>query len=190
MSAIETISKEELLEHLTQLDEEASRWRFGYAVSDAALEIYVNGISDDDVLLGIRSSITSRTIVGAMHLSFDKQTESAEMGISVLRDYRRKGYAERLMRYSVDILRNRGITQLYSVCLPDNAPLLKLLQKLNITTVYSNDGDREARVVIPMVGIDSVLHEMQNQRLVIIDKAMRPWAELWSRMLTLKIPNN
>jgi ribosomal protein S18 acetylase RimI-like enzyme len=190
MSAIETISKEELLEHLTLLDEEASRWRFGYAISDAALEMYVNGIPNDDVLLGIRASITSPIIVGAMHLSFDKKAHSAEMGISTLSDYRRKGYAERLMRYSVDILRNRGITQLYSVCLPDNAPLLKLLQKLNITTIYSNDGDKEARVVIPMAGIDSVLHEMQNQRLVIIDKTMRPWAELWSRMFTLKIPNN
>lgn len=190
MSAIEPITKEELLEHLTLLDEEASRWRFGYAASKTAIEMYTNGIPETDLILGIRASITSRTIVAAMHLSFNADNKSAEMGISTLMDYRRKGYAERLMRYSVDILRNRGIRQLYSVCLPDNAPLLKMLQKLNITTVYSNDGDKEARVVIPMAGIDSVLREMRNQRLVIIDKTMRPWAELWEHMFHLKIPEN
>jgi GNAT superfamily N-acetyltransferase len=190
MSAIEVITKSELLEHLTLLDEEARRWRFGYAVSKAALEMYVNGIPDTDYIFGIRASVANKTVVGAMHLSFDKNTSAAEMGISTLQDYRRKGYAERLMRYSVNVLRNRGITQLYSVCLPDNAPLLKMLQKLNITTIYSNDGDKEARIVIPMAGIDSVLYEMQNQRLVIIDKAMRPWAELWGRMFTVKIPEN
>ena len=190
MSAIEVITKNELLEHLMLLDEEARRWRFGCGLSTAAIEMYVKGIPRDDLILGIRSSVPNRTIVGAMHLSFDKNTNAAEMGISTLQDYRRKGYAERLMRYSVDILRNRGITQLYSVCMPDNAPLMKMLQKLNITTIYSNDGEKEARVVIPMAGIDSVLHEMQNQRLVIIDKAMRPWAELWTRMFPAKIPNN
>jgi ribosomal protein S18 acetylase RimI-like enzyme len=164
--------------------------RFGYAISDTALDIYTNGIPNEDIILGIRSSITSKTIAAAMHLSFDPDNKSAEMGISTLIDYRRKGYAERLMRYSVDILRNRGIKQLYSVCLPDNSPLLKMLQKLNITTVYSNDGDKEAKIAIPMAGIDSVLREMRNQRLVIIDKTMRPWAELWEHMFHLKIPEN
>jgi GNAT superfamily N-acetyltransferase len=190
MSAIEVISKSELLEHLTLLDEEARRWRFGYGISNTALDMYVNGIPKDDIILGIRSSITDRTIVGAMHLSFDKNANSAEMGISTLKDYRRKGYAERLMRYSIDILRNRGITQLYSVCLPDNSPLLKMMQKLNITAIYSNDGDKEAKITIPMAGIDSVLHEVQNQRLVVIDKTMRPWAELWTRMFSVKMPEN
>ena len=190
MSAIEVITKGELLEHLTLLDQEARRWRFGYAASETAIEMYVNSIPDEDIILGIRSSITSDTIASALHLSFDKNKKSAEMGISTLKDYRRKGYGERLLRYSVDILRNRGIRQLYSVCLPDNAPLLKMMQKLNITSIYSTEGDKEARVVIPMAGIDSVINETRNHRLVIIDKAMRPWAELWEHMFHIKIPEN
>ena len=183
MTAIEHITKEELRSHLVLMDEEGRRWRFGYAVSNEAIHIYTDNIPDDDLIYGIRASITSDHIVAAMHLAFDKNHKSAEMGISTLPESRRKGYAERLMRYSVDILRNRGISQLYSVCLPDNQPLLKLLQKLNITSIYSMEGDKEARINIPMAGIDSFLNEMRNERLIIIDKTMKPWAQLWEALL-------
>lgn len=182
ISAIERISKADLQQHLLMLDLEARHWRFGYAASDGALESYVSNIDSDDLIFGIRATASDR-VVAAMHLAFDADNKTAEMGISTLPDCRRKGYAERLMRYSVDVLRNRNITQLYSVCLPDNQPLLKLLQKLNITAVYSNDGDKEARIVIPMAGIDSILNEMRNERLIIIDKSMRPWSQLWGAIL-------
>lgn len=183
MTAIERITKEELYEHLCLMDEEGRRWRFGYAASNDAIKIYTDGIPDDDYIYGIRASITSDIIVAAMHLAFDANHKSAEMGISTLPESRRKGYAERLMRFSVDILRNRGISKLYSVCLPDNQPLLKLLQKLNITSIYKNDGDKEARISIPMAGIDSFLNEMRNERLIIIDRTMKPWAQLWETIL-------
>ena len=182
MSAIERITRAELQQHLTQLDLEARHWRFGYAASDGAIEAYVTGIPETDIMLGIRSLSTS-DVVAAMHLAFSEDNKTAEMGISTLPDCRRRGYAERLMRYSVDVLRNRNITQLYSVCLPDNTPLLRLLHKLNITAVYSNDGDKEARIVIPMAGIDSILNEIHNERLVIIDKTMKPWGQLWESLL-------
>lgn len=182
-SAIERISRSELTEHLMLLDIEARRWRFGFAASDTSIEAYALGIPEDDMIFGIRESLTSDRVVAAMHLAFDAAGKTAEMGISTLALSRRQGNAERLMRYSVDILRNRAISQLYSVCLPDNIPLLKLLQKLNITTIYSNHGEKEARIVIPMAGIDSFLNEMRNERLIIIDKAMKPWGNLWQTIL-------
>jgi GNAT superfamily N-acetyltransferase len=189
LSAIERITKQQLLEHLKLLDEETRRWRFGYAASNTAMEMYVNGIKENDYIFGIRESIASELVVASMHLSFNSDG-AAEMGVSTLKDYRRRGYAERLMRYSVDILRNRNIRQLYSVCLPDNTPLLKMLQKLNIASIISNDGDKEAKVIIPMAGIDSILNEVRNERLVIIDNTMRPWAKLWEQMFYVNVNKN
>jgi len=182
MSAIERITKPQLLEHLNRLDPEGRVWRFGYSASDAAIEMYVNGIHDSDIILGIRIDITSDMMVAVVHLSIDEDTKTAEIGISTLLESRRCGYGERLLRYSVDILRNRNIRQLYSVCLPDNQPLLKLFRKLNITSITSNVGEKEARISIPMAGIDSVINELRNERLVVIDMAMKPWAELWQHM--------
>jgi ribosomal protein S18 acetylase RimI-like enzyme len=182
ISAIERISKADLQQHLILLDLEARHWRFGYAASDSAVETYVSNIRSEDLILGIRSTV-SDSVVASMHLAFDTEHKTAEMGISTLPESRRQGYAERLMRYSVDILRNRDIKQLYSVCLPDNTPLLKLLHKLNIPAVYNNNGDKEVRIVIPMAGIDSILNEINNERLIIIDKTMRPWSKLWGTIL-------
>jgi GNAT superfamily N-acetyltransferase len=181
VSATEHITKQDLLSHLLQLDVEGLRWRFGYSANDTALEMYVDGIPDTDYILGIRDAFTLQ-IVAAVHLAIDKDGNTAELGISTLKEYRRKGYAERLLRYTVDMLRNRNISTVYTVCLPDNQPLLRLLQKMNITTITSNGGDKEARISIPMVGIDSIMHEVYNHRIVAIDTAMRPWAVIWKSM--------
>jgi RimJ/RimL family protein N-acetyltransferase len=183
MPAIENISSQELAEHLCSLDTEARHWRFGYSSNDEAVKKYALSIPETDFILGIRESVTSDKIVAAVHLAFDVDNKCAELGISTLIEARRKGLAERLLRFSVDMLRNRGIRQMYSVCLPDNMPLLKLIQKLNITSITSADGDKQARISIPMAGIDSFYGEMQNQRMVIIDKSMKPWATMWEVML-------
>lgn len=181
MNAIERINKSNLLAHLLELDKESRRLRFGYWATDDNIKQYVESIEEDDILLGIRRNLVDLKVSAAIHLSFDKCYTSAEMGLSTLPDSRRKGYAERLMRYTIDILRNRRINKLYSVCLPENAPLLKLMNKLNITTIYSG-GDREAHITIPTAGLDSVMHEMHNERLVIMDTTMRPWAQVWGKL--------
>lgn len=183
MPAIVRITPNELKEHLEILDLEARRWRFGYSVSDDAIRNYTDHIPEGDFLLGIKESVTSSTVVAAVHLAIDPDNKSAELGISTLISARRKGLAERLLRYSVDILRNRNIRQMYSVCLPDNEPLLKLIQKLNITSITTDEGDKQARISIPMAGVDSFFGEMQNERMIIIDKSMKPWAELWEGIL-------
>ena len=188
MTPIEVITREQLASHLLALDIESRHLRFGFACNDDSIREYALNIPSSDYILGIKESITNNTIVAAVHLALSKDGKSAELGISTLTQSRRKGYGERLLRYTVDMLRNRKITQLYSVCIPDNLPLLKLLQKLNITTITSVPGEKEARINIPMAGMDSLITELRNDRLVLIDTAMRPWAELWENMFNIKLP--
>jgi GNAT superfamily N-acetyltransferase len=183
MPAIVRIKPNELKEHLEILDPEARRWRFGYSLSDDAVKMYTNNIPETDMLLGIYESITSNRVVATIHVAIDQDNRSAEVGISTLKEFRRKGLAERLLRYTVDILRNRNIQQMYSVCLPDNLPLLKLVQKLNITSITTSESDKQACINIPMAGLDSFCGELQNERMIIIDKSMKPWAELWNNLL-------
>lgn len=185
MTTIERISKQDLLVHLLSLDKESRYMRFGGFTNDEAVERYVSDIPDTDMILGIRAEIYHYIPAACMHISFDCDSRSAEMGVSVLQEFKRRGYAERLLRYSIDVLRNRGIRQLYSVCLPNNYPLLKLLNKLGITAIYSEDGEKSAHIAIPTAGLDSIMHELQNERLVIIDRTMRPWASLWVKMLSI-----
>ena len=184
MSAVEQITKDELLAHLLLLDLEARRMRFGFSCNDESVAKYVDGIAASDYILGIRESVTSDKIVAVIHLAIESDGTTAEMGLSTLKESRRNGFAEKLLRYAVAMLRNRGIDQIYSVCLPDNVPLLTLIRKLNITSITSTPDDKQAVISIPMVGIDSIMSEIYNQRMVIIDRSMKPWAALWEGMLT------
>jgi len=181
MPAVEKITREELYNHLVSLDPTARHLRFGFSPSDASIEGYTDNIDDGDFLYGIRSNITDDVVSSAIHLAIDG--DIAELGISTLDSARRRGYAERLLRYGVDILRNRQIYQMYSVCLPENWPLLKLIQKLNIISIKNEEGDKQANISIPMAGLDSFYNEIQNEQMVIIDRSMRPWATMWSAML-------
>ena len=183
MSAIEKITKQELEQHLLSLDKESVAHRFGFPANEETIKRYIEGISDDDILLGIKENIFSDNVITAVHLAFDNAKETVELGISTLPGYKRRGFGERILRYSVDILRNRGIKQIYSICAPANSALMGLIRKLNITSITSTPGQKEAVIAIPMAGIDSILHEIRNDRFVIIDKAMKPWADLWQRML-------
>jgi ribosomal protein S18 acetylase RimI-like enzyme len=183
MRPIENITKDELLEHLVALDGDGRRLRFGFGISDAGIESYVEGISDNDIILGIRESVLKDNVVAAIHLAIEKDQTSAEMGISTLIHARRKGLAERLLRYAVDTLRNRRIHTMYSICLPDNYPLLSLVKKLNITSITSSPDDKQAQISIPMAGLDSIYNEFENQRTFIIDSSLRPWAKMWATIL-------
>jgi hypothetical protein len=61
--------------------------------------------------------------------------------------------------------------------------LLKLIQKLNIISIKTEEGDKQANISIPMAGLDSFYNEIQNEQMVIIDRSMKPWATMWSAML-------
>ena len=181
MRPVEHISKKDLLTHLLALDIESRNRRFGFSIGDSGLEGYTSNIADTDIIIGIKESAVSDTIVAAVHLAIDNNNQ-AELGISTLQQYRRQGLAERLVRFSVDILRNRGIDHLYTVCSPTNDPLLKMFNKLNIATVAPSFDEREAKLSIPVAGLDSITNEMYNYRLVVIDNTLRPWAKLWTTM--------
>jgi RimJ/RimL family protein N-acetyltransferase len=181
MPAVEKITREELYNHLVSLDTTARHLRFGFSPSNESIDAYTNSIPRGDFLFGIRSDIDDDVVSSAIHLAIDGDV--AELGISTLESARRKGYAERLLRYGIDILRNRQIYQMYSVCLPENWPLLKLIQKLNIISIKNDEGDRQANISIPMAGLDSIFSEIQNEQMVIIDRSMKPWASMWSAML-------
>jgi GNAT superfamily N-acetyltransferase len=185
MLAIETITRDQLEQHLLELDQDSCVCRFGYAANPTTIKMYVDSIPEGDMLFGIRPSLINDRVAAAVHLAISPDGSTAELGISTLPEFKRRGMGERVLRYAVDILRNRGIKQIYSVCMPDNSPLMNLIRKLNITSITSSPGQREATINIPMAGIDSVLAELRNDRMIIVDSAMKPWAELWGKMLNI-----
>ena len=189
MTPIEFISTKEYLTHLLNLDNDSRRWRFGYPAADYSIEKYVESIKSSDIIVGIREPVPGNSIVSAMHLSVEDDHTSAEMGISTVSNFRRMGHAERLLKHSIDVLRNRGIYQLYTTCLSDNVPLISLFKKLGITSISHEPGGKEARISLPMPAPDSIIGEINNTRMVIIDKTLRPLTTTWHNIVN-SLTNN
>ena len=59
MTAIEHITRSELAEHLTLLDIEGRRWRFGAGVSNEVTTQYAMNIPLSDYILGIKESVSN-----------------------------------------------------------------------------------------------------------------------------------
>ena len=87
--------------------------RFGYAVTDEALRLYVRKLHfSRDAIFGIFDEAAELLALG--HLGFDKRASSktAEFGVSVLPHARRRGFGLRLLRRAAVHARNRGATRL------------------------------------------------------------------------------
>lgn len=179
---VEFISRDEYRAHLLSLDPESRRWRFGYPANDYSIENYVKNTGDDDIFIGIRERAPGSLIISAMHLSLEGDRSSAEMGISTSPGFKRQGHAERVLKFAMTVLRNRRIFELYTTCLSDNQPLLCLFKKLGVSSVSHEPGGKEARISLPLTGVDSLIDEFNNQTLVVMDKTLRPFRSLWAGM--------
>jgi GNAT superfamily N-acetyltransferase len=180
MTVIDHISRSQLRQHLDSLDPESLRLRFGYLVNKEVLDRYVEDIKDRDILLGIHRQ---GQCVSTLHLAIDPAANTAELAVSTVTEYRRQGLAEALIRHAVDLIRNRNISTVYTVCNAANQPLLKLFGKLGIATVASDTGEREIRLTIPQAGPDSVYSELKNLQMLIIDKSLGSMTDFWQKCL-------
>jgi len=124
------------LAHLFRLPERDLWLRFGYAVTDDALRAYVRKLHfSRDAIFGIFDEAADVLAVG--HLGFNKNTSSttAEFGLSVLPQARRRGFGLRLLQRAAVHARNRGATYLVMTYVPDNDALKSLAQRAGMQLV-------------------------------------------------------
>jgi len=69
-------------------------------------------------------------IIGAGRYSLDRSSNQAELSFEVHEDYRNKGIATHLLRYLIQIGRQRGIKSFIAEVLPDNRAMLRVFHKV------------------------------------------------------------
>ena len=124
-----THHRSRVLRHLRELSARDLWLRFGYAVTDDALCLYVRKLHfSRDAIFGILDDDAEVLALG--HLGFDRDATSktAEFGISVLSKARRCGLALRLLQRAAVHARNRGAMRLMMTYLPENEALKHLAQ--------------------------------------------------------------
>ena len=153
---------EDVKAHFMRLDMKNRRLRFGNPVNDGFLEQYaetilksvslVQGAYVDGVLRG----------VGEIRGLPTNWTKSAEAALSVEEDWQNMGIGGALLKRLVATAQNRGISQIYMMCLKENTKMQHLATKHEAILDYDID-QSEGRINTKWPTIGSVYEEMSAE---------------------------
>lgn len=157
----------EIARHLQRLSPAERRLRFGAAMSDAAIERYADSINfERDKLFGILESGVS--LAGVGHLALDPDSGMAELGLSVDRLHRGKGYGFALLDRAKLRAMNLGYKTLYMHCLSENAIMIHLARKAGMQVVTAA-GEADAYAQLAEATYGDFAREMIGDQVALID---------------------
>lgn len=171
--------RDEIIRHLQQLSPQDRRLRFGMAMSDAAIEKYVKGIDfARDKVFGIFEH--DLTLTGAAHLALDMETDTAELGLSVVPLQRGKGYGRALLARARLHARNLAYKKLYMHCLAENQVMIHLARKAGMTVV-TESGEADAHVMLGDGPLTDYTKESIHDQVALVDYLFKQQTRLLGR---------
>ncbi|MEA9602925.1 MULTISPECIES: GNAT family N-acetyltransferase [unclassified Polynucleobacter] len=167
--------KQEILNHLLQLNDEDRRLRFGTQTPDEVIRHYVEGLDfNRDVIFGVFN--LDLELVGMAHLAYlperKGEARAAEFGVSVLPEGRSQGLGTALLQRSAVHSRNTNIETLYVHCLANNKAMMHLAQKAGMTVEYAY-GDADACLKLPPANTATIVEEAANEQWAGMDYALK-----------------
>jgi RimJ/RimL family protein N-acetyltransferase len=167
--------REEILNHLLQLNDEDRRLRFGTQTPDEVIHHYVDGLNfNRDVIFGVFN--LDLKLVGMAHLAYMPQRKgearAGEFGVSVLPEGRSQGLGTALLQRAAVHSRNTRIEILYVHCLANNKAMMHLAQKTGMTVEYAF-GDADACLRLPPANTATIVEEAANEQWAGIDYALK-----------------
>ena len=181
--------RERLLKHFLALGEEDRMLRFGQIVPDHVIENYVGGIDfTRDTVFGVFDD--DLQIVGAGHLAYLAETENgrtAELGVSVSENARRRGIGSRLFERAAIRCRNTRVTSLYMHCLSRNATMMHIAKKAGMKIEYAY-GEADAYLSLPPSDSVSVMTELLQEQAAVFDYAVKRQTRNATRFFSALVP--
>jgi len=152
--------------HLLALDEESRYTRFGYPISDELINTlcdkFENNYNDHKIFVIENENLE---VIAAGHIALEGG--ETELAFSVLRDYRKQGMGSALMARCIEWCQNRSIKGGCMVCLSTNTAIKKLASKHGV--LINDGGETLANISIPNPTPASVMHEMLESNLAVLD---------------------
>ena len=169
--------RERVLAHLLALDERSRYLRFGHQASDAQIARYVDTLDfENDEVFGIFNRRLE--LIAMAHLAYRRadpargRPASAEFGVSVLPQARRRGFGSRLFEHAMLHARNRGVVSIFIFALSENTAMLKIARDAGAT--LQRDGPEfEAWLALPPDSLASHLDEFLGDRAAELDYRLK-----------------
>lgn len=156
--------------HLLLLSVHDRYLRFGYAVQDEQIQLYVDGLRfDRDEIFGIFDR--KLALLAVAHLAYgpgDDRKDCAEFGVSVLAKARGRGYGKRLFDRAAMHAGNHGVQTLYIHALSENGAMLNIARAAG-ARVKREGAESEAYLQLPKASIGSRIAEAIEQQIADVD---------------------
>ncbi|TRO44228.1 GNAT family N-acetyltransferase, partial [Candidatus Bathyarchaeota archaeon] len=124
--------------------EESIRYRFFGMLKDTPHEIrvrYCNIDYDREIAIVAESTKNGKKkLLGVTRLSIDPDGKGGEMAFIVGDKWQGLGLGTKLVDYALEIAKEMGVENIYSIMLPDNYRALSLTKKMGFNLEYLNDG--------------------------------------------------
>lgn len=171
--------RELVIEHLTNLQDEDRRLRFGGVVTDEYIITYVENSWYNEYSQWF--GCTSRGhLISACHVSI--HNGEAELGCSVSKLFRGHGLAQAMFDRAITYLRAHGITNVYMHCLTENEVMRHIARK-NDMTIVSCCGETDAKVEVDPPTPMTAYRDAYLDKIAIYDMLIRTQSELYGSWL-------
>ncbi|HSV49850.1 MAG TPA: GNAT family N-acetyltransferase, partial [Candidatus Acidoferrales bacterium] len=132
------------IEWFQSLSEESIRYRFFQMLKDTPHEVrvrYCNVDYDREVAL-VAEIVENgkRKILGVSRLSVEPDGKHGEMAFIVSDYWQGLGLGTKLVDYSLDIAKEKGVEKVYAIMLQDNYRAISLTKKMGFAIEYLSDG--------------------------------------------------
>jgi GNAT superfamily N-acetyltransferase len=152
--------------HLLALDSDSRYTRFGYMIKDEVIEQLCDRFEaspKDHKIFVIENE--SLEVVAAGHIALEGG--ETELAFSVLKEYRKQGMGDALMKRTIEWCQNRNIRGGCMVCLSTNAAIKALAKKHGV--LINQGGETLANISIPEATPVSVMHEVVESNMARLD---------------------
>jgi acetyltransferase len=146
------------LEWFQSLSEESIRYRFFQMLKDTPHEVrvrYCNVDYDREVAL-VAEMVENgkRKILGVSRLSIESDGKHGEMAFIVSDYWQGLGLGTKLVDYTLDLAKEKGVEDVYAIMLQDNYRALSLTKKMGFGLEYLSDGTVKGKLDLKNEDVD------------------------------------
>ena len=154
-----------IVEHFNRLSDSDRYLRFGSPVGEQVLRTYVDSIDfDRSVVYGVHAD--DLTLIAVAHVA--SSGSGAEIGLSVLEDWRTEGIGQLLLERAAGWARSQGIRTLFMHCLAENASVRRLAKRAGMNIV-ANHGEADAHLALAPAKLGSASCEAMLDGVALFD---------------------
>ena len=146
------------LEMFQGFSEESIRYRFFQMLKDTPHEVrvrYCNIDYDREVaLVAEKVENGKRKLLGVSRLSIESDGKSGEMAFIIGDCWQGQGLGTKMVDYTLDLAKEKGVESVYAIMLQDNYRALSLTKKMGFKIDYLSDGTVKASLNLKDEDID------------------------------------